>query len=292
MKARTNHRLKVGLTVFISLVLITPFLQQQLGILKMRGLAGAVVLAEDVPFTWEGWFDRSFQHKKTIYLNEHFGFRTSMVQLHNQLDFSLFEEVHAKGVVIGKEWYLYEKNYIRAVKGLDFLGDSLIRAQTARIAQVQDTLQKLGVHLQMILAAGKGTFFPEYLPARFDSIPNGPTNYATYLQSFDEAGVHHVDFNAWFRAMKDTSRYPLYPRCGIHWSKYGEHLVADSLLRLVGQLGPWRLPRLVTDTIVMDDFNRSTDYDIGRGANLLFRLPTYPMAYPEFHVERDSLTTM
>ncbi len=38
------------------------------------------------------------------------------------------------------------------------------------------------------------------------------------------------------RCVKRRS-YPLFPRTGIHWSRYGEVLVADSLLRLIGGMG-------------------------------------------------------
>ena len=39
----------------------------------------------------------------------------------NQIDYSLFNETHARSVLVGKEGYLFEENYIKAALGLDDL---------------------------------------------------------------------------------------------------------------------------------------------------------------------------
>ena len=66
-------------------------------------------------------------------------------------------------VVIGKENYLYEKGYIDAFFGVDFIGHDSIAISAYKLKMIQDTLAKLNKTLLIILAPGKGDFFPEYI---------------------------------------------------------------------------------------------------------------------------------
>ena len=82
--------------------------------------------------------------------------------------------------------------------------------------------------------------------------------------------------------MKGKSDYPLYPKCGIHWSKYGEYLAADSLIKYLEHKTNRQLPHIELDTFYVQDENKDGDYDIGEGMNLYYPMDTYPMAYPHF----------
>jgi hypothetical protein len=197
----------------------------------------------------------------------------------------------ANGVVIGNEGYLYEKNYIKAHFGTDFIGKAEIENRTKKLKFLQDTLAKKGVDLIVVLAPGKGSFFPEFIPDEMQ-VKHAPNrrNFIAYRNAFREMGVNHLDFKTWFLNMKDTSSYPLFPKAGIHWSKYGEVLAADSIARKIGAMRNVKMPKLVVDEIVWSEENLMEDYDIGEGMNLLFDLPTYPMAYPKYHIATDSTT--
>ena len=91
--------------------------------------------------------------------------------------------------------------------------------------------------------------------------------------------------------MKKSTPYPLFAKAGIHWSKYGEFLAADSLLQKISEIRNASMPNLVLDQVVVDEVNRDGDYDIGEGMNLLFDLPTFPMGYPQFHWDWDTSQT-
>jgi len=85
--------------------------------------------------------------------------------------------------------------------------------------------------------------------------------------------------------MKACTPYPLYPKGGIHWSKYGEILAADSMIHKIEEISHLDLPDLVIEGFEKSSINKDGDYDIGEGMNLLFNTPTYEMAYPKFHIE-------
>ncbi|MFT5859854.1 MAG: hypothetical protein ACI865_001960 [Flavobacteriaceae bacterium] len=290
MTVKKLNRVKRVLLGILLLGISVPLIQHVTGFSNVSGLWGAVDDKEPVPFSSKAWFDGSYQEGNEDYLNEAFGFRTSFVRLHNQVQFSLFSIPHANGVVIGKEWYLYEKNYIRAYYGQDFIGDSLIAQKTQKLKFIQEKLAESGKQIIVVLAPGKGSFFPEYFPDSMLSTKS-KTNYESYVEQFDLQQINHIDFNHWFLSEKGKLPHPLYAKGGIHWSKYGEILAADSMIRHIERISNRDLPNIVIDGFDVKAKNENGDYDIGKGMNLLFQIPTYPMAYPRFHIAQPDKNT-
>jgi hypothetical protein len=99
-----------------------------------------------------------------------------------------------------------------------------------------------------------------------------------------------IDYNSYFLKAKDTSRYLLYPKTGIHWSTYGMLHVADSLVRYIEKLRNIDLPEIVIDSIEVNTKLRDSDKDIEGGMNLFFELDNFPMAYPAFHYNETGKT--
>jgi hypothetical protein len=268
----------IGLTI--------PVIQKLTGIFPEVGLKGAIVAADKPALMVRSWFDATYQEKMELYLNEFFGLRNYFVRFNNQIAFSLFRKARANGVIIGKQNYLYEENYIKAYYGEDFVGEDSILHQVQRFKFVQDTLQKLNKHLVMILAAGKGSFYPEYFPEKYKT-DKGKTNYEYYARVARECGVNCIDFNRYFLENKRVSPYPLYPRYGIHWSYYGAYKVIDSVIRYTEERVGNHFAEVSLNEIKWDKAN-DTDYDIADGMNLFFELERPMMAYPQFIIARDT----
>lgn len=274
------------LWVFVLLVLSLIFVQHTTQFSNEKSLQGAVEKIELPEFKWTKWLDGEYQEEFEKYLNNEFGFRPSIVRLQNQIDYSLYDELHARHIIIGKENYLFEEPYIKATLGLDFVGEEKIQDTMKKMKFIADKLKEKNIDLIIVFAAGKGTYFPEFYPAPYDTMQKvGPTNYERYTELAAQYDILHIDFNKYFLQMKDTSSYPLYPKCGIHWSKYAELMVSDSIVRYIEDNRGVNMNHIVVDEINWRSKNLDSDYDIGNGLNLLFQLDTYPMAYPEFHVE-------
>ena len=62
--------------------------------------------------------------------------------------------------------------------------------------------------------------------------------------------------------MKDTASWPLYPQCGIHWSKYGMSLCADSLFDYIASIRGITLPDFGWDSLEVSQELKDTDYDV------------------------------
>ena len=195
----------------ILIVLFAPMLFMQLSFIKIMPLKGAIVKVEKPGFSANNWFSESYKMKMEKYLNQIFGIRNFFVRLNNQLQYSFFNKAQAKGVIVGKEDYLYEESYIDAYYARDFLGKEIITDQIGKLKIIQDSLSLKGVDLILVFAPGKASFYPEYIPDRYDTI-RGITNHEYYTEQANSAGINHIDFSSWFISLKDTSANCLYPK--------------------------------------------------------------------------------
>jgi hypothetical protein len=281
MKEKATYRLKSLLffgTLCLPLLLV---LQLLFNVISTPPLSGYTPFVAKPVFSIDTWLQGKYQQTTDEYINHHIGFRSVFIRFRNQLYYSLFNETSAQQVVIGKEGFLYEQNYIDAYFGLDFVGSDSLSRQVHRIKKIQDTLDALGVHFAVVLAAGKASYLPEYIPDRFLPKEASPlSNYSFLKKAFLQKDIHHIDLNSWFLSMKDTTSFPLYPKYGIHWSYYGESMVADTLIRYTTSTKHRLLPYYEREGVEWSTIPKFTDNDIGEGMNLLFDLPPFPLGYP------------
>ena len=149
--------------VFILMLglMLMPLIQQNTNLLKIKGLRGAGNPPEFIEFKLDSWIDGSFQKGADEAIEQRIGFRPLLIRLKNQLEFTLFKKANARGVVVGRKRYLFEKDYLRAYAGGDYPGDWYWNENFRRAGMVRDTLSKLGVELAVIIEPGKASFYPE-----------------------------------------------------------------------------------------------------------------------------------
>lgn len=272
----------------LMLMLALPLIQRTVPIFKETPLKGYFTIPQKPSLTLDSVFDGTFQEAYNNYFEHTIGFRPTLVRVNNQVAFSVFDTALANGVIIGKKNYLYEINYIKAYKGWDFLGDSLIESHAVKADFVHKKLAEAGKTLLFVFAPGKATFFPEYIPEEYMQRPSGSrTNHQAFTDKFEEYGLPFIDFNSWFVQMKDTASYPLYPQCGIHWSAYGVALATDSLIHYIEKQRGIDMVDFGWSGFDLSGDLRNPDYDIAEGMNLLFNIPHYPMAYPRVHFGKE-----
>ena len=274
--------------LFISLLflLIVPGIQNVFPFIELAPLKGAISQPEKKSFTIKEWFSGDYQMVEEKYINETFGFRSLFVRIDNQIAFSLFKRAKANGVIIGKNNYLFEENYIKAYNGTDFIGTDSISLRMQKLKFIGDTLAKLNKNIIIVFAAGKGSYYPEYFPEKLKMKP-GKTNYEYYTKSAKDLGIYYIDFNKYFVDNKHKSKYPLYPQYGIHWSNYGMCIAADSIIRYIEKIRNIDLPNLYWTKVDLAEAKES-DYDIADGLNIKFKLRSFKMGYPRIQFESES----
>ncbi|MEI8006898.1 MAG: hypothetical protein WCI48_11880 [Bacteroidota bacterium] len=275
---------------FMMLMLMAVFaIQTKTRFIHSKGLEGFVPKDSVPSFTNESWMNGAYQSAYSNHINNTLGFRSDLVRLYNQLDFSLFRIPHANKIVVGKNDYLIAQQYIEASLGYDFAGKNTIDRTVELMKALQDKLEQTAhVHFLVFFVPDKGSFYPDVIPQRYLKKKQPLTNYAYYVERCKAAGVNFIDCNSWFLKMKDTSKYVLYPKTGIHWSTYASTLAVDSLMKYLRVKFAMNMPHLSIDSISMSRTAKFEDDDIGRTLNLIWPLAYPPLAYPAFHFIPDT----
>jgi hypothetical protein len=269
--------------------MVLPAIQHRFKIFMVRPLDGDFMLAQRPSFTREKWMDGTFQAGFDSYLEDHIGFRNLFVRLNNQIEFSLFSKANAEGVVVGKDHMVFEYDYIRAYTGGDFIGINTIDKKLGRMKFLQEFLKsQFDIDFIFILEPSKARFYHDYIPKRYLKDGLSISNYEYISQKVDELGIRHIDLNSYFMQMKDTARYLLYPKYGIHWSEYTMPLIADTLTKTIEQIRNIKLPQYEIEEIIVKDSLADSDYDVGKTMNLLWKLPHPEMPYPVFSFEDNN----
>lgn len=277
--------MKKFLLAGILLLLLLPTLQQKLRFWESDKLKGAIVPVQKLSLSLDALWEGTYQESYTSWYNENFGFRPDFVRLRNQIVYSLFGVAKANGVIIGKEGFLYEKGYIDTKNGKDFIGIANINELATKIKAIQDSLEARNITLLVCFAAGKASYYPEYIPDEFGSGVDS-TNYTMMSAAFAANGINNIDFNKWIMGMKTEAKYPLFPKTGIHWSRYATLLAMDSLIKYVEYKQQVDLPNVIWKSIEVSDSLRSPDGDIGEAMNLIWPIAHFAnMGYPSFDYE-------
>jgi hypothetical protein len=276
--------LKNALFGLVLVLLLLPWLEQNERIFEPKPLGGVQPNSQNVKFSFEQWRLTKFQERQEAYIKDHFGLRPFMVRFYNELFDRVFGEYQAKGVIKGKDGFLFEEGYLLAASGQDYKGLDSISKLVTDLHLIEQDMAKQGKHLLVCLAPGKGSYYPDKMPSRYQ-YEKHLRNHPHFLKALQEAKIPLFDIQSWFLQMKASTPYPLFPKTGIHWSSYGEYLVADSLIKRLAYLSQKPFPNLKLSHIEEDTQPRDRDDDIENGMNLLRNLPDFKMAYPQFKVQ-------
>lgn len=255
--------------------------QQHSSIFKIEPLKGVYSETKKPCFKLGEFKSTDFQKAYEAYFNENAGFRDFLVRLNNQLDYSLFNLAGAEGVVACRNDNLLEEDYIFAYYGVNYIGENAIDKKMRRFKFVQEKLAEKGKFIVFILEPGKAGVFPELIPDQYSHFKSpGPNNYDIFIKKAQEYGVNCLDLMAYFKVIKHTAPYPVFPPQGTHWSQYGSVLAADTLLNYLKEYLQFTLGKMTIDSIQISDNPRHADYDAGNAMNLLFKIHSQPLAYP------------
>ncbi|MCX6284405.1 MAG: hypothetical protein NTW31_09245, partial [Bacteroidetes bacterium] len=130
------------LFVMVLILLCVFALQKKTGLIHSKGLEGFVPKDSVPPLTGESWMNGTFQSAYGTHVNNTLGFRSDLVRLYNQIDFSLFGVPHANKIVVGRGNYLIAQQYIEASLGYDFAGKAAINRSVELMKALQDKLEQ------------------------------------------------------------------------------------------------------------------------------------------------------
>ncbi len=274
----------IFLIIPFALIMLLPGIQKELKMIKVEPLYGAYDRTRMLDITGENWFSGEFQRHFEVYLRDNIGLHPVFIRIFNQYSFTLFNMSNYFGVAIGKNRVLYQPGYLETYKGEDFIGSARIDAFACKLKVVQDELQRRDKFFLFIIAPGKVNIYPEIIPERIGLERADTTNLEVIKRCFDQYHINYIDFTDYFISIKDSIRYPLFPKYGTHWSGYASGLVLDSILRRIETetrekiINYTKLPGHATTKDI-----RFTDNDLGKLLNLLLPLKPDTVYYPIYN---------
>ena len=279
------------LFILFFLVFFAELILNQTGVINFAPLQGAIVSAPKPTFTLDNWFSGMYQDSVMKYNENNLDLHPFLIRLHNQIGYSIFNEVNVKDAEVGKDQFLFESKYIKSYLGQDFVGDDSVKQQIDKLVYIKSELKKRNIDLILILAPGKASYFPEKLPSEYDVSKKARTNYDAYSEELQRRKVEYLDFRKYFLQLKPTTKYPLFTRLGTHWSVASSVITADSLFDFMGHQHKIDLHNYTETQGEITDKPRDPDGDIEYPMNLLFHIPSYPMYYPAVSFSNDSAKT-
>lgn len=273
-------------------MLILPFVQSKLNFLSFKSLDGAYNTPDNPNLkilNWTNWFNENFQNQFNKSIENHIGFRNFLVRLNNQIDYTFFRRTSTLKAIIGKSDCLYEEGYILDYLGRNFVGKDSINNQLKRIKWLQNYLKReKNIDLILVFEPGKASFYPEFIPDSFHLETKTISNYTFYSQQCKAFNINLLDLNAWFISIKNVSKFPLFPKYGVHWSTYGMCLASDTLIHFIEKTRKIDIPDVFWNDMQITDKLKDVDFDLELTLNLLFPLPHETMAYPNLQFENGS----
>jgi hypothetical protein len=283
-------RIKNTLFILFIVILLLPVIQKNIQLIRIQPLDGAYLLPKKPAFHLDNWFTGEFQEKYNLYAQDYMGFRPWFIRLRNQLRYSVFGKICTDGIIVGKREVLYQKMYLDAYMGEDFVGNDTIKEKVRKLFFVQNELKKRGVDFIFLLAPGKVSIYPEFLPENITINKKRKSNYEGYVDEMGKYPINLIDMRRYFLKIKSQAPYLLFPKGGTHWSGYAATLVADSLAKYITTLTSIKLGAFHSEAgILTKDSLRFTDNDIGKALDLIWDIPSWPAYYPKIVFDKDSL---
>lgn len=276
MELKNQKSLKIFLT-FILFSSFTPLIQLIFEPLKLKGLDGAFIEAEEPVLNYSNWTTSEYQNQVASYLKQNTPFRADFVRLRNQLNYWFFDEINTI-FTLGKENYIFDPNYIKARTGEDYITDELQQKKIEAIKTAKKVLDSLDIPIIVLIAPNKANYFSEFLPS--NKVLSSKRNQLFYENLFQNEGIPFINYDKLFAEKKDESQHPLIPKYGAHWSIYGAHLAGLKMYEKLNIILKKDLGKIELSSLEISEEARYTDDDYLPSLNLIKHWKSPPMAYP------------
>ena len=270
-------------TALLLLMLLLFHLQQHIEFPRLKQLRGAFHQSEFPSLSWESWTNGDFQSAFEAYQKDHLGYRPSLIRIHNQLHYSLFDKIHHKDIFRGKSEHLLGQEYVDSYRAKDLEKDSVVNARAANLALLNQYLLKNKKMMLVVFAPDKAFAMPE----EFGLSPNEqqPSNSTKWRQALANNAIPYIDFRRHFKSLVDTSAYPVFTKTGIHWNVWGMRNAADSIAGFINAHSSYQLPRMMVEANMWTNDYPPIEKDLENALNLWLPLEKEEMPYQRYKMD-------
>lgn len=246
------------LMVFLFLGLV----QQQFHVINFKELSGVTVKTEKPRLSFDSYVSGQYQSQTEKYISENFGFREPVIRIYNQYIWSVFNKTYCHFIKPGKDGYLYYSEAVNDYYGIEHLkhyktnADAVkhVEKQVRMMNKLRYVLKDYGVEFLAFMAPDKAYVYPEYLPRRDARDPEAVNMMECFDEKLTEVGFPHVEMTKWFKTMKDTVPFMLFPKTDSHW-RFSAIYGYDSLFSYMNSLNDFGIPDIRINGLTPIDTN-------------------------------------
>lgn len=225
--------IKKSLYILVILLLLLPAVLHVCKIGNYKQLGGVFLKTEQLPVSFNSIKTGAYQDSLQKNLKDNFFVRAPFVRLRNQLDFWMYDTLHAGDVYYfeGQFFRFYMYNYSDE---MGFEGWDVNEEKLRKLKVVRDTLAKYNTEIVSIITPSKGHYYIDKVKSDFFRT-NRWSNLAVLDSLYTMSDLNYINFDDWFLKIKDKVDRPLFGSGGIHWNQYGATLAMDSVLRYLSK---------------------------------------------------------
>ncbi len=160
------------------------------------------------------------------YFNDHFAFRSQMVEANALLHAKLFGYSTVDDVIMGENDWLYYTATLDDYRHMNGVSDRTLYVMAHNLSLQQQYSELLGAQFLFTIAPNKNSLYGENMPDKYKVISADESDAQRFVPYLEDEGVHYVDLYRLFSNQDET----LYYKKDSHWNNKGAVLVYNELL--------------------------------------------------------------
>ena len=240
-----------------------------------------VGVTQKVPFdlSLHGFLDGALQKAAALRIADAMPLRRTLIRLNNQIAYSLFGEITAPGILIGRDGELVQRGYLeeycsRTIGQADTMADAAIPL----LRDVQAYYRDRGKLFLYIVTPSKVADMPDKF-THLIACPSSPQARAelvpAYVARLRAAGIDVLDLATSTHAMQSDATPP-FPRGGIHWNELAMARGSRQIVEAINAQAGRELLSPFSFTVTVSRPAEGRDRDLAELANLLVAPIDYP----------------
>lgn len=171
-----------------------------------------------IPHTYDDWV--LLPDKCSNYVDDHFGFRYSLVRVNRKLYRDVFQDSDAQNMLLGQNGWRFLRGTNSVIEYTEHrypLSDDELGLLVSALESTAKSLRELSVPFFLVVAPNKHSIYPELLPTYIKRSPT--TRLDQIMSTASIAALFPFDLRQEFAAQKEKGQ--LYERTGTHWTDLG-----------------------------------------------------------------------
>lgn len=229
---------------FTAVMLMPAFMQKLASSFTLSGVTAASAFPD---LHKKELLNGRLQESLNTYYSENLPGRDLMINIRNQVIYSLFHKSPNELIILGKDDVLFEKEYVlKYEKYYPPVTREYTEELCEKLVELQQKLEARGKEMYIFITPTKVRYYEEYLPDIYrqnNRFPQEPGNYEQFTDTLKNYPLHVYDSIPWINQRAETADFPLFYRTGTHWSWVLGMEVAADFARYLNEESRFCFPR-------------------------------------------------